>query len=257
MGLLVLVVQMKFYYNKDWNIIDNRVDPKIVCSNEILLQQRLKRYGSWVVVSYFPSSNEILLQQRLKPGYCSRQIERIKVQMKFYYNKDWNSLVDMKHVGLSSSNEILLQQRLKQKRRKKELPPWWVQMKFYYNKDWNEAGVSQIDVKPLVQMKFYYNKDWNEQDVFLPYFQECSNEILLQQRLKPWFRHITNYRTMFKWNSITTKIETIHACCIYLLVLGSNEILLQQRLKLHAWSLFVFLFEFKWNSITTKIETRD
>ena len=35
-------VQMKFYYNKDWNFSKPLVKYNVLSSNEILLQQRLK-----------------------------------------------------------------------------------------------------------------------------------------------------------------------------------------------------------------------
>ena len=84
----------------------------------------------------------------------------------------------------TSSNEILLQQRLK------------------------PASDGAIEYNKHVQMKFYYNKDWN-----------FAKDL----------RHDST--VMFKWNSITTKIETLTAFHSTIISFSSNEILLQQRLK--------------------------
>ena len=154
------------------------------CSNEILLQQRLKRNPKWNI--HTPAV----------------------VQMKFYYNKDWNHKALWFPMIISCSNEILLQQRLK-------LCEWF-----------------QVYYVCVVQMKFYYNKDWN-------YIVNGS---------------ITGF-DLFKWNSITTKIETGTTWVYRHAFFSSNEILLQQRLKLNPEVLDLHFLKFKWNSITTKIET--
>ena len=248
---------MKFYYNKDWNTQLPQLHLYDISSNEILLQQRLKlvmppRY-QWMPYC----SNEILLQQRLKPPARDPIQTAYTVQMKFYYNKDWNLGDGRLAVMQLGSNEILLQQRLKLIPIHTTAPPprcsneilLQQRLKHFTLRSFTDCFSSSNEILLQQRLK-QFSSLWTSPS------SSCSNEILLQQRLKLygscWLSHSwevqmkfyynkdwnsfesfhMNGQMAFKWNSITTKIETglrIDAKPCYR---GSNEILLQQRLKL-------------------------
>ena len=105
-------VQMKFYYNKDWNSMSAITNFSVIGSNEILLQQRLKpnRESIGSAVSRFKWNS---ITTKIETSALKENSNHFEVQMKFYYNKDWNYLLHLRSVSMLRSNEILLQQRLK------------------------------------------------------------------------------------------------------------------------------------------------
>ena len=106
------------------------------------------------------------------------------VQMKFYYNKDWNCCICRYTRRESRFKWNSITTKIETKDEIELLKSVIVQMKFYYNKDWNIQTSDTDGSTNMVQMKFYYNKDWNIDAKLYGSIQLCSNEILLQQRLK-------------------------------------------------------------------------